>query len=143
MARHVITLTTSVSINEAFALLSDMRNASEWDPNVQDVQLLTKEPIRKGSKFRVTVTVAGRPQAMEYTVSQFVPPHKVVLAATTPIVSSVDTISLQEEENGCTVTYDADLTPRPLFILFTPLIAASFAHIVAEAEVGLRRRLQA
>ncbi len=143
MARHIIELTTLLPAQDVFTLLSDMRNAPSWDPNVSEVELLTDEPVRKGSRFRVTVTVAGRPVAMEYTVRQHLPPHRVILAAATSFVSSVDTISITEAGKGCRVSYDADLAPRPLFIAFTPFIAASFAKIVKDAEAGLRRRLEA
>ena len=46
---------------EAFAYLSRFDRAAEWDPGVEQGEMLTPEPVGIGSRFRLVARFLGRP----------------------------------------------------------------------------------
>jgi hypothetical protein len=81
----------------------------------------------------------GDPRAQSrYEITQFDPPHRVVLAAENASVRSTDEITFSTDPWGATVVeYSADLALKGLARLAAPLFALAFRRIGDRAADGL------
>lgn len=142
MARYRTTIQTKKSPEEAFEYLADFANAREWDPGVVEGENLTGQPLGPDSRFRLVARFVGRRVPLEYRISAFEPPRRVVFQADQAAVCSTDEIRLVPAGAGTSVTYDAELHLKgPLGRLIDPLLGLAFRRIGNRAAAGLRSAL--
>jgi carbon monoxide dehydrogenase subunit G len=142
MARYRTTIQTKKSPEEAFEYLADFANAREWDPGVVEGENLTGQPLGPDSRFRLVSRFLGRRVPLEYRISTFEPPRRVVFQADQAAVCSTDEIRVVSVGAGTSVTYDADLRLKgPLGRLMDPLLGLAFRRIGDRATAGLRNAL--
>ena len=70
---------TPLPIDETFAYVADFANSQDWDPGVATAERLDTGPVGVGSRYRLGVRMGGRVAPMEYRISVFEPPTRVVL----------------------------------------------------------------
>lgn len=143
MARYRTTIESSWSVSEAFAYLADFSSSQEWDPGVVAASRLDDGEVGTGSRFRVVSRFAGRDVPLEYEIVGFEHDRQVVLRAENGQVRSTDTITFAPRTDGSTVTYDADLRPKGVFVILDPVLSLLFRRIGDQARDGLRRVLGA
>jgi carbon monoxide dehydrogenase subunit G len=142
MARYRTTIQTKKSPEEAFEYLSDFANAQEWDPGVVEGENLTGQPIGPDSRFRLVARFLGLRVPLEYRISIFEPPRRVVFQADQDAVRSTDEIRVVPVGAGTSVTYYADLRLKgPLGRLMDPLLGLAFHRIGDRAAAGLGNAL--
>src|SRR3712207_2399300 len=75
-----VSLTTTVDrpVEEVFALMADVRNETRWNTQVSRAELLTSEPVAKGSRF---MTV-NRGQEYAAEIVEFLPDEAVTFEVT-------------------------------------------------------------
>ena len=78
---------------------------------------------------------------MSYEITSFESPRRVVLRAETPLVLSLDEITLVPTATGTDVTYVAVLKTRGWLRVAAPLVARVFRGVGERARVGLQREL--
>jgi carbon monoxide dehydrogenase subunit G len=137
MARHVITVQTSLTPEEAFDYMSDMRNFIDWDPGVSSAEMVGDGDIEKGSSFDLRASGAD----LRYVLVEFDRPNRVVAEANTSRLRSYDIIEVEAVDGGSKVSYDATIELKGIFKIFSPAMALLFDRIVAKAEAGLRKAL--
>lgn len=142
MARYRTSVSTGRRPDDAFAFMASFENVAVWDPGVVEAERLGTGPLDVGSRFRVVVSSAGRKLPLEYRITEFDPPQRVVLIAETATLRSLDRITVQPAPGGSTVTYDADLELLGLLRFFNPALALVFNRVGDRAAAGLRRELQ-
>lgn len=142
MPRYRASVTTGRSPDDAFEYMASFQNVAEWDPGVVEAERVGSGQLGVGSRFRVVVSSAGRKLPLEYKVTQFEPPHLVLLSAETATLRSVDRITVEPTPDGATVNYDANLELLGLLRIFNPALALVFNRIGDRAAAGLRRELQ-
>ena len=59
------TVTVNTDIDSAFTFLSDFRNLSKWAEG-DEGELITKEPLRQGSVFKVKTHFNNKPRQYDY-----------------------------------------------------------------------------
>lgn len=141
MASYETTVETAQGIDEVFAYLSDFANTADWDPGVVEAEHLddADTELGLGSRFRVVTTTAGNRQSLEYEITEWDPPHRMVLVGTTPRLRSVDTLTFAATEDGGTrVTYHADLALLGPSRVADPVLHVAFQFIGRRAAQGLR-----
>lgn len=143
MASYRTIIRTPVDLPSAFAYVSRFDRAAEWDPGVEEGEMLTAEPVGLGSRFRLVAGFLGRDLPLEYEIVDFDAPNRVVLRAEAPTFRSTDTITFTPDGSGTIVGYDADLHPLGLARLADPLLAVVFRRIGDRAAAGLREHLRA
>jgi dehydrogenase/reductase SDR family member 12 len=143
MARYRTTVDSSRPVEETFHYLADFSNAEEWDPGVTEGERVGDGVVGTGSRFRLVARFLGRDVPMEYEITAFESPHRVVLEADEHTVRSVDEIRVETAEDGGTrVTYEADLRLKgPLGGVLDPLLGVIFRRIGDRADAGLRQTL--
>ena len=134
---------TRLPLDAAFAFVADFANAMRWDPGVATSESIDGGPTGLGSRYRLGVRMRGRVTPMEYRITTFDAPRRVVLTGKGSGVSAVDEIRF---ENGGAVTridYTADIRLDGLLRLAQPFLGGAFAKIAREALDGMKRALDA
>ena len=143
MARFRTTIDSPKSPEEAFDYLAEFSNARDWDPGIVEAANLTPAPAGIGSRFHLVSRFLGRRVPLEYRITDFERPSRVVLSADEASIRSTDEIRFVARSDGGTqVTYEADLQLKvPFAAVFDPLLALAFRRIGARAAAGLREAL--
>jgi hypothetical protein len=137
-------LVVPVTLDEAFAYLSRFSSAAEWDPGVSSARMVTPDPVALGSVFALDAVFMGNTVPLQYEVTEFDPPNRVVLAAENASVRSTDAITFSPDFSGGTVIqYNADLALKGLARLAAPIFALAFRRIGDRASDGLLATLTA
>ena len=138
MARFVTSVKTSLSQEEAFDYMTDLRNLADWDPGVSSSEMVGSGDVEKGSSFDVVASGAK----LTYVLVEFDRPNRAVADANSnPRLRSYDVITIEPTVDGSIVTWDATLTLKGLFKVFAPALALMFDRIGAKAEEGLQAAL--
>jgi carbon monoxide dehydrogenase subunit G len=132
---------TRLPVGEAFAFVADFGNAAHWDPGVATSEQIGSGPLGVGTRYRLGVRMAGRVAPMEYRVTAFEPPHRVVLEGFGAGVVAVDDIRFEATPTGTRVDYLADIQLHGVMRLVQPFASESFARIAREAREGMQRAL--
>ena len=144
MARYRTTLESTKSPDEAFDYLAEFSNAREWDPGIVEAANLTPDPVGTGSRFRLVSRFLGRRVPLEYRITSYDRPERVVLVADEGSIRSTDEIRVAPTSGGSQVTYEADLKLKvPFGSLMDPLLGLAFRRIGDRAAAGLRQALGA
>jgi hypothetical protein len=141
MARYRTTIHSRLSPEEAFSYLADFSHSATWDPGVVEARRLEEGAVHEGSRFALVASFAGRRVSLEYAVTTFDPPRRVVFTAENGLFRSLDTISFAADTDGTQVTYSALLQPRGAFRLLDWALALTFKGVGDRARDGLRRAL--
>jgi hypothetical protein len=142
MARYRTTIESTKSPEEAFDYLAEFSNARDWDPGIVEAANLTGEPVGAGSRFRLVSRFLGRHVPLEYRITEFDRPTRVVLTADEASIRSTDEIRFVATDGGSRVTYEAVLELKtPFGPLLDPLLTVAFRRIGARAAAGLREAL--
>lgn len=139
MARYLMHVRTPMSPAEAFAYMADLTNFATWDPGVERVEQVHGDGGGLAAEFDVAVKALGRSITLRYKTVSFVSPVTVVAFADSRLLTSRDTITVQQDASGTgsIVTYDAVLKLKGLLGLADPLLGLSFARIGDRAAAGL------
>ena len=134
---------TALAPADAFAYVADFANSSEWDPGVAWSERLDTGPVRVGARFRLGVHLGRRVAPMEYRISAFESPRRVVLTGHGSGVSAVDEIRFEPSGNGTRIDYTADIRLGGALRLIQPLLGRAFATLGRNAIGGMQRTLDA
>lgn len=141
MARYVDAIDLPIPIEEAFDYLADFSRTAEWDPGVCEARRLTRGEIRLGSRFEVTVSFLGRRIPLQYRITEFEPPSRLVLTGGDSSLRSIDEITFVSRRGGTRVSYEARLELVGIRRLADPVLDLLFQRVGRLAVRGLRERL--
>jgi carbon monoxide dehydrogenase subunit G len=137
MPQFVTSVKTSMSREEAFDYMTDLRNLPDWDPGVSSAEKIGAGEVEKGSAFDVVASGAK----LTYVVIEFDRPARAIVEADGPRLRSYDVITIEPAADGSIVTWDATLELKGIFRAFSPVLALMFDRIGAKAEAGLQSTL--
>ena len=103
---------TDLPIDETFDYIADFDHADEWDPNTTHAQRLGTEQPGLGARFALEVRMGGRTAPMEYRITEYDRPRRVVLVGEGSGVATVDDIRFEHIGDRTVVDYMADITAR-------------------------------
>ena len=141
MARFETTIASSWDAERSFDYMANFANSATWDPGVESAHQVGEDPVGLGTRFELVASFNGRSLPMSYDVIAYEAPRRVVLRAETPLVVSLDEISVVATPTGSTVTYVATLSPRGWLRLAAPIVARVFRGVGERAQAGLQREL--
>ena len=141
MARYVDAIDLPIPIEAAFDSLADFSRTAEWDPGVYDARRLTRGNTRLGSRFEVTVSFLGRRIPLEYRITEFERPSRLVLTGGDSSLRSIDEITFVSRKGDTRVTYEARLELVGIRRLADPAVDLLFQRLGRLAVRGLRERL--
>lgn len=137
MPRYTVTVRCPLSPADAFAYMADLTNIEQWDPGVAQVLQVTGNGPSLGAEYDVDVRRPVGVLTLRYCVMSFDAPRCVVAHARSSAFTSVDTMTVDADENGSTVTYEAVLTLNGLLGLANPFLGIAFRVIGDRAAAGL------
>jgi hypothetical protein len=132
---------TDLSIDQAFDYIADFDHADEWDPNTTDASRLSTEPPGLGARFALEVRIGGRTAPMEYRITEYDRPRRVVLVGEGSGVGTVDDIRFERIGDRTVVDYMADIRLEGPLRLAQPFLGGAFRRIGREAAEGMNREL--
>lgn len=133
---------TTLPTEAAFDYVADFANSEEWDPGVETAERLDEGPVGVGSRYRLGVHLGGRVAPMEYRITEFERPRRVVLVGEGSGVSAVDDIRFAPAAGGGTrIDYTADIRLGGLLRFAQPFLGGAFANVARKAADGMRRTL--
>jgi carbon monoxide dehydrogenase subunit G len=138
MAHYATTISTSLSPQEAFAFMADVRRFAEWDPGVSKAVRVAGDGS-VGSAYELTVSPGGT--VMRYEVTACEAPRLLRMVAKTRFLTSVDEVRVESLGAGAVVTYDAVLTLNGVLGVANGLLQLAFNRLGDRAAAGLRRAL--
>ncbi len=141
MARYVDAIDLPIPIEEAFDYLADFSRTAEWDPGVEEAHRLTKGEVRVGSRFSVIVSFFGQRIPLEYEITEFDRPSRLVLSGGDSSVCSIDEMTFVSRPGGTRVTYEARIDLVGIRRLADPIVDVLMQRVGRLAVRGLRERL--
>ena len=132
---------TTLPIEEAFAFIADFANSSRWDPGVANSERIDAGPVGLGARYRLGVRMRGRVAPMEYRITTFEPPTRVVLTGEGSNVSAVDEIVFERTATGTAIDYTADIRLGGWMRLVQPFAGGAFEKIARDALGGMQKAL--
>ena len=132
---------TPLATDAAFAFVADFANQSLWDPGTVTSERLDSGPVGVGARYRLAVRLGGRVAPMEYRISVFEPPNRVVLNGEGSGVSATDEIRFEPAGKGTRVDYTADIRLGGWMRLIQPFVGRAFSKLGRNAAEGMKREL--
>ncbi len=123
--------------------MADLENFLDWDPGVAAAVQVAGDGPGLDAAFDVTVKAVPKPLTLTYRVIEFEEPRLVVAEAKSPMLTSLDRITVEPDDagGGSIVGYDAELTLNGPLGLFDPFLGLAFERIGDKATAGLVRVL--
>jgi len=135
-------IATPLPADEAFAYLADFANAAEWDPGVASSDMIGSGQVGVGTRYRLGIRRGERIVPMEYRITAFEAPRRVVLEGTGSNVRAIDDIRFEPTPDGSVVDYTADISLTGLLRLVQPFLGGTFRKIAEDASNGIERTLR-
>ena len=135
------TIETTLPRDDAFAFIADFANSAAWDPGTATSERIGDGPVGVGTRYRLGVRMRGRVAPMEYRITTFEVPSRVVLAGTGSGVAATDDITFVATPGGTRIEYVATIHLRGLMRLVEPFVGGAFAKIGRDARDGMQRAL--
>lgn len=110
------------SANDVFDYITDFSRIDEWDHTITSSEKVTAGEIGLGSKFDLIFSMGLRKLPIAYEITEFSPPNKAILTGTSDNFVAVDTVTINETDQGCHVTWQAELSFTGVSAKIVPLI---------------------
>ena len=137
-------LTTRLPITETFDFVADFANSMHWDPGVATSERVGDGPVGVGARYRLGVRMRGKVAPMEYVITTYEAPTRVVLTGDGSGVHAIDDIRFTPTADGGTqVDYVADIRLQGLMRLAEPFAGGAFEKIAKDAVGGMQQELDA
>ena len=133
-----VSLDSTKSSEDLFQYFADFTTTNEWDPNTVKTTLLTGEG-GIGSTYSNTSKFNGKESSLVYEVIEYKPNSLIRLRGENKNITAVDTMSIKDNGNTRTFTYEAKFRLKGLGNLVAPFLAKAFKKLAHDAEEGLRK----
>ncbi|MEC7926444.1 MAG: SRPBCC family protein [Actinomycetota bacterium] len=123
------TITVNTDIESAFNFTADFRNLDKWNEG-DEAELITKEPLREGSVFKVKTHFNNREMVLDYEIIEWGAPLRASLRTETNNFEIVDTIFLSANAKGTELTYSIDIKYKGIFIIIGLFFGPMFKKLM-------------
>ena len=123
------TITVNTDIESAFNFTADFRNLDKWNEG-DEAELITKEPLREGSVFKVKTHFNNREKVLDYEIIEWGAPLRASLRTETNNFEIVDTIFLSANAKGTELTYSIDIKYKGIFIIIGLFFGPMFKKLM-------------
>jgi dehydrogenase/reductase SDR family protein 12 len=141
MIRLKQTIKVDRPIREVFQYAGDFENLEQWDPGVSESKKVTPGPVGVGTVYNVVVKSGPWRIPMEYAVTEYAPPVRVVLEGKGKSIRAVDSITFEERPNGTEVAYIADLSFSGRLASAESMMKGMLDRVGRKAMAGLEAAL--
>jgi carbon monoxide dehydrogenase subunit G len=128
---------------DVFEFVSDFRNDPQWHTDILEVRPTGPGPIGKGSAFAIKLKPFMGNSEGTVTVSEYEPPHRVVLKGQMGKMAPTLTLTVEPEGQGSRFTRGVEVEPPGIMKLMAPLMKGMFRKRNAGFVANLKRVLEA
>ncbi|UCC99777.1 MAG: SDR family NAD(P)-dependent oxidoreductase, partial [Phycisphaerales bacterium] len=137
MIRLKQTIRVDRPVRDVFRYAGDFENVEQWDPGISESKKVTPGPVGVGTVYNVLVKSGPWRIPMQYTVTEYAPPNRVVLEGEGKRIRALDSITFEERPNGTEVIYTADLSFSGALASAEPVMKGMLDRVGRKAIVGL------
>ena len=102
----------------AFDLMADVRHLKAWNEGASRADLITGEPIERGSRF----TTVNRGQELESTITVFDRPGRIDFDVTSKRLDVDSTFTFTERDGGTALSIMFEPRPKGVLSVLFPLL---------------------
>jgi uncharacterized membrane protein len=122
MAKAEVSATINRSVEDVFAVLSNVENTPKWSSNALEERMTSKGPVGVGSTRRAVVRSFGRTTENEAEVTEFEPNRRIALRAISGPFPFRVSIDFEPVAGGTRVDWTWEWAPRGFLNLAGPLV---------------------
>lgn len=126
-------------IDEVFAVAADVAAQPAWSPTVLRATKLTEGPIGLGTRFRMAVKGQGQ---FEVEIAEYDPPRRLRVSNSTRQMDMYHQFVLTSEGERTRVEHLAEVCPKGLFRLLSPILGMVLNRNMRAATEGFQRHLE-
>ena len=144
MTRLKASIVTTLPIDQAFDFVADFANSCLWDPGVATSARAEgngSDPLGVGTTFKLGVRMRGRVAPMDYRITTYDRPSRVILVGSGSGVSATDSIGFEPAGAGTRIDYTADIRLGGWMRLVEPFAGGAFRKLASDALNGMQRAL--
>ena len=141
MACYKDAIDVQLGTEDTFDYLADFSRTAEWDPGVASASPRTDGDPNLGSKFVVNVSVLGAEIPLDFEITTYERPKRLVLTGGNSIIRCVDKIAFTPRGEGTRVNYEAHVDLTGFSQLADPVLNLLLQRVGQLAIRGLRERL--
>lgn len=124
-----------------FDVVAGSRNEPSFNPAMTQVELLTPEPVRLGSRFRARMGRPGTVMLVELT--HFDRPHRLGSLTTSSMMETSGSLTFTQDADSTVMAWDWRVRPQGWFRALRPLVGPMGRRMERRIWTGLKRRLEA
>jgi hypothetical protein len=132
-------LSISASIETVFDTVVDTRNEPSYNPTMTWVELLTPEPIGRGTRFRALMGKKELETLVE--VTEYDRPHRYGAETTSSILETSGTIRFTAEGDMTIMAWDWQVQPKGWLGVLGPLFGPLGSRMERKIWTGLKTML--
>ena len=129
MPTYTKTITVKEDIKTCFDFVADFRNLNKWNPH-DESELMTKEPLREGSMFKVKTVFNNREMLLNYEIIEWGEPLRASLKTETKGFTIVDTLFFSATSKGTEITYTVNIKYKGLYIILGLFLGGVFKKLM-------------
>lgn len=142
-ASTTMTVTIARSVEDVFAVLSDVRNVPIWSSNTIEETLLTPGPLRKGSRRRAVIKgFAGRTMQNEAEMVEFEQDRRMVIDVLDAPIPARIVIEVTPIDGGTRLDWTGIVSPRGILAPTAPLIARFYRMVFQKDLKNLKALME-
>ncbi|GAA4413381.1 hypothetical protein GCM10023168_36260 [Fodinibacter luteus] len=127
-------------VDVVFDTVADTRNEPGYNPDMHDVELLTPEPVGRGSRFRALMGRAGTEMLVELV--EYDRPHRLGSRTTSSLMDTSGGLTFRETADGTAMAWDWQVQPHGYLRLLGPLVGVIGARVERGIWGGLKSQLE-
>ena len=129
-------------VDVVFDEVADIRNEPTYNPNMINAELMTEEPIGKGSKFSARVKSRNDMMDLSITYTEFRKSEYIGSQTLSDTMNVIGGLTFSQTDNGTLLEWKWDVRLRGNLKLFTPFIALLGNKQEYQIWQGLKSKLE-
>jgi carbon monoxide dehydrogenase subunit G len=129
-------------IQEVFDYTADFANIADWDPGVVSSRRVGGGPVGVGARYDLQVRFGSSVGPMDYEITVYEPPDRVIIVGRGEKVDAVDEIRFERADGKTRIDYTADLDFKGLMRWLVPFAGGTLRKVGERALDGLVRALE-
>lgn len=135
-------ITINRSVEDVFAILTNVEKTGTWFPGNVEEHWTSPPPHGVGSTRHAVVTVLGRRAENDAVVTEYQPPHRAAMEGTSTNAPFAATILFAPDAGGTRVDVTWVLTLRGSMRILGPLVAVLYGRSWTRGLANLKRMME-
>lgn len=142
MSRIRSSVTIDRPIEDVFAVLTDVEKTGIWFPGDVKERWTSPPPHGVGSTRHAVITMFGRRTENDAVATEYDPPHRAVMAGTSPSAPFVTALDFRAEGIGTRVEMTTDLNFQGAQRIVGPVFTCLLARQWDQGLANLKRMME-